>query len=133
MSAPVRPIAVIAAIAAIEGLGLLGYALFDLIQSLRTGVTGPSDVSNVPAVIVQIVIQTLFGAGLLWVARGWWTRKRWARAPFLVAQILAVLVGYDLVQSVGTTERTVGIVFAVLATIGIVLVFLPGVAREIEP
>lgn len=127
------PVIVVAAISALEGVGLIGYAIFDLVQTLRTGVTGPAEVSNVPAVILLIVIQLLFGAGLLWVARGWWRSKRWARAPFLVAQILGALLGYDLIQSLGTVERTTGIAVAVLAVVGIVLAFMPAVSRAVEP
>lgn len=132
---PVRAPAIVAlaAIAAIEGVGLLGYAVYDLVQTMRLGVTGPEEVSNVPAVALIIVIQVLFGVGLLWVARGWWLERRWARSPFLVAQILGVLVGYDLAQATGGSERTIGFAVIALAAVGIVLAFLPVVSRSIDP
>jgi hypothetical protein len=126
-------IVAVAAISAIEGLGLLGYAIYDIVQTLRLGVTGPEEVSNVPAVVLIIVILLLFGAGMLCVARGWWREERWARAPFLVAQILGVLVGWDLAQASGGSERIIGIAVIIVAAIGIVLAFLPAVARAIEP
>lgn len=133
MPARAPAIVAVAAISAIEGLGLLGYAIYDIVQTLRLGVTGPEEVSNVPAVLLIIVILLLFGAGMLCVARGWWREQRWARAPFLVAQILGVLVGYDLAQAAGGSERIIGITVIVVAAIGIVLAFLPAVARAIEP
>lgn len=133
VSAPVPPIIAIAVIAAIEGLGLIGYAMFDLIESIRVGVSGPEEVSNVPAVIVLIVIQLLFGAGMLWVARGWWQSARWARSPFLVAQLLGILVGYELTQAVGGVEKAVGFSVVGIAAAGVVLSFLPAVSRAIDP
>ncbi len=133
MPARTPAIVAVAAISAIEGLGLLGYAIYDIVQTLRLGVTGPEEVSNVPAVVLIIVILLLFGAGMLCVARGWWREERWARAPFLVAQILGVLVGWDLAQASGGSERIIGIAVIVIAAIGIVLAFLPAVARAIEP
>lgn len=130
-----RPVAVIglAAIAAIEGIALLGYAVFDTVEGLRQGATGPADVSNVPAIILLVAILVIFGLGLVWVARGWWRLRRAARAPFLLAQVLAVLVGYELAQSEGAVERTVGIAMALVAVVGIVLCFLPPVTRALEP
>lgn len=133
MPARTPAIVAVAAISAIEGLGLLGYAIYDIVQTLRLGVTGPEEVSNVPAVVLIIVILLLFGAGMLCVARGWWREERWARAPFLVAQILGVLVGWDLAQASGGSERIIGIAVIIVAAIGIVLAFLPAVARAIEP
>lgn len=132
MTAPAGPIVAIAAIAAVEGVGLIGYAGYDLVETVRLGVGGPTDVSNVPAVTLLIVIQVLFGAGLLWVARGWWLGRRWARSPFLVAQILAVLVGYELAQSDGAAEKSVGIAAAVLAAAGIALAFTPAASRALD-
>lgn len=130
-----RPVAVIglAVIAAVEGIALLAYAVFDTVEGLRQGATGPADVSNVPAIILLVAILLIFGLGLVWVARGWWRLRRSARAPFLLAQVLAVLVGYELAQSQGSVERTVGIAMALVAVVGIVLCFLPPVTRALEP
>ncbi len=126
-------IVALAVISALEGLGLLGYAIYDIVETLRLGVTGPEEVSNVPAVVLIIVILVLFGVGLLWVARGWWVMKRWARAPFVVAQLLGVLVGYDLAQATGGPTRTIGAALIAIAAVGIVLAFLPAVSRSIDP
>ena len=133
MRAPIVPVRVLVVIAVIEGIGLIGCGVFDLIETMRVGVTGPEDVSNGPAVAVLIAIQVVFGAGLLWVARGWWRSAPWARSPFLVAQLLLVLVGYDLAQGTSAAEKAVGFVAIAVAGVGIVVTFLPAVRRALDP
>lgn len=132
MSEPARPLIALAAISGIEGVALVGYAAFELIEAFRLGATGPADVSNVPAIILQIVLFALFGVGLLVVAPGWWGARRWARAPFLLAQLIALVVGVPLAQSSGGVERIVGAGIAVAALLGIVLVFTPAVTKAID-
>ncbi len=132
MSAPTRPLAALAVISLAEGAALIAYGLFDLVEALRLGAGGPSDVSNGPAIAVQIGIFAAFGAGLVWVARGWWGSRRWARAPFLLAQVMAVLVGYQLAQAAGSASRIAGIGIALVAALGIVLAFAPRVSGAIQ-
>lgn len=131
MKAPDRVLVVLAGIAALEGLALVGYAIFDIVEAFRVGITGPAEVSNPPALILLIVINALFGAGLLLIASGWWRAQRWARSPFLLAQIIIGLVGFEVAQSEGSVERTVGIVAVILAALGLVLSFAPTVSRAI--
>ena len=121
MPAPIRPLVALAAIAAVEGLFMLGYAVVDVVEAVRTGTSGPADVSNVPAVLVSIVLFVLIGAGLLTVAVGWWRAQRCARAQFILAQIFAVVIGGQLATASGAVERTAGIVVALLALVGLVL------------
>ena len=116
----------------IEGAALLGYAAFDIVEGIRVGITGPEDVSNPAALVVLIGITAAFGAGMVWVGIGWWRTRRWARAPFILAQALAILVGYELSQSEGAVERTVGIAGAVLGVLGLILAFAPGVSRRLD-
>jgi hypothetical protein len=130
--APDRPLVVLALIALAEGLGLLAYAVFDVVEAIRVGVTGPSDVSNVPAVLLLVAITAILGLGMMWVARGWWLARRWARAPFLLAQIITILIGYELAQSSGAVERAVGIAAALVALLGLALSFAPSVSRAID-
>ena len=132
MTAPPRPLAALAVIALLEGAALIAYGLFDLVEAVRLGATGPADVSNGPAIALQIVIFVAFGAGMAWVARGWWGARRWARAPFLLAQVMALLVGYDMAQSTTPASRIAGIVVALVAIVGIVLAFSPQVIRATE-
>ena len=118
-----RVFVVLAAIAGIEGLALAGYAVFELIEAVRLGATGPAEVSNPAAITLQIVIFAVFGAGLLMVARGWLRRSRWVRGPFVLAQIIALVVGVPLLQAAGAVEKLAGIAIVALAVAGIVLTF----------
>lgn len=126
-----RRIFVLAAISALQGLMLLGYAGFDIYGAITIGTTGPEEVSNTPGLILQIVIFAFLGAGMVVVAYGWARRKRWARAPFIVVQFLAIIVGWPLAQAAGLTERTVGVVLVILAVLGLFLAFTPRVTREL--
>jgi hypothetical protein len=131
VKAPDRALVVLALIAAIEGLGMIAYAMFDLVEAVRVGITGPADVSNPMALVLLIVITALFGAGMLVVARGWWMGRRWARSPFILAQIIVGLIGYELTQSLGSVERIIGFVCVGVAILGLVLSFAPAVTRTI--
>ena len=110
---------------------MLAYAVFDVVESFRTGTSGPSEVSNAPAVIVSVLLFLLIGAGLLLVALGWWRGRRWARAPFVLAQLFAVVIGGQLATASGAVERTAGIAVALLALVGLVLTFSPQVTNAI--
>ena len=129
MPRPTRSFAAIAAIAAIEGLGLIAYAIFDIIEAVRVGITGPADVSNPAALVLLIVIYLVFGVGLLLVARAWWQMRTWQRGAFILTQVIALLVFFDLTRSEESLPRTVGVVILLLAVAGIILVFTPKVLK----
>lgn len=132
MRRPHQPwLVVLAAIAGLEGLVLLGYALFDVVQWVRVGITGPAEVSNVPALILQILIFSALAVGLLAIARGWWLTKYGARAPFILAQLLGVVVGLPLAQAPDSPTRAVGAALVVVAVVGISVSLLPSVTRAI--
>lgn len=120
---------VLALIAAVQGVGLIGYASYDIVQGLTVGLTGPDEVSNLPGLVLQIVIFAVLGIGLVVVARGWWRAKYGARAPFIVAQLLALVVGVPLVSAPDLGTRQVGIAVVVLGVVGIVVALLPPVTR----
>jgi hypothetical protein len=124
-----RLLIVLAAIAAMQGVGLIGYAVFDIVQGVTVGLTGPEEVSNLPGLILQIAIFAALGVGLLLVARGWWRAKYGARAPFIVAQILALVVGVPLLSAPDVGTRQVGIALVVAGVVGIILALLPPVTR----
>lgn len=119
----------LAIIAAVEGLALAGYAVFDLIGALVVGTTGPAEVSNASAMILQIAIFAIFGAGMLIVARGWLTMAGWVRGPFVLAQLIALVVGVPLIGAAEVTQRGVGLAITAMAVVGLVLVFTPAVTR----
>lgn len=131
MTQPIRPLAGLSVIAALEGAFMLTYAAFDVVEAIRVGTSGPEQVSNTPALILLIVIFALIGAGLLFVAVGWWRGRRWARAPFVLVQIFAVLIGGQLATASGAVERTAGIAVALVALVGLVLAFSPQVTRTL--
>lgn len=131
-TAPDRMLVVLAVIAFLEGVALAIYSVFDLVEALRLGATGPADVSNGPAIVLQILIFALFGAGLIIVAWGWWHARRWARGPFVLAQLIGLVVGIPLASSEGSIERAIGIAVTVMAIAGIVISLTPAVTRAIE-
>ena len=130
MAIPRHPLLIgLAIIAAAQGIALIGYAVFDIVQGVTVGLTGPEEVSNLPGLILQIAIFAALGVGLLFVARGWWRAKYGARAPFIVAQLLALVVGVPLASAPDAGTQQVGIVLVAAAVIGIVVALLPPVTR----
>lgn len=130
MPKPVHPLLVLlAAIAAIEGAAMIGYAIFDIVQGFRVGLVGPPEVSNLPGLILQIVIFAILGVALFAIAAGWWKAKYGARAPFIVAQLLALVVGVPLIQATETGPRSVGAALVGAGLLGIALALLPPVTR----
>ena len=122
---------VLAAIAALQGIGLIGYAVFDVVQGITVGITGPREVSNLPALILQIAIFAGLGVGMLAIALGWWRVRYAARAPFIVAQLLALVVGVPLFNAPDAWTRQLAVVLIVVAVLGIVVALLPTVTRLI--
>jgi hypothetical protein len=131
MKAPDRILVVLAAIAFVQGAALVGYALYDVVEAIRSGITGPSEVSNPMALIMLIVITAALGAGMVVVGLGWWRAQRWARAPFVMAQVIVALLGYDLAQATGSVVRAVGVAAMVMAALGLVLSLAPATGRAI--
>lgn len=129
---PRRELIALAAISGAEGSALIGYACYDVIQAIRFGTTGPAEVSNGPALFIQILIFMVFGIGLLLVARGWLQGKRWARSPFVLAQLIALLVGFPLAQDSSGPSRAVGVTVLICALAGGVLALTPQVGRAIR-
>lgn len=105
--------------------------MFDIVQGLTVGLTGPSEVSNLPALILQIVIFAALGIGLLVVARGWWRSSYGARAPFIVAQLLALVVGVPLLSAPDDWTRVVAVTLVAAAVAGVVVAVTPPVTRAL--
>lgn len=115
----------LAVVAALEGVFFVIYALLVTAGVLRFGLTGPEAVSNTAGVTLEVIIFLFFGCGLLAVAFGWWKTKRWARAPFVLAQLLALVVSVPLMSSTGSTEKIVGAVVTVVAVFAVIVALLP--------
>lgn len=129
---PRRELIALAAISGAEGLALIGYACYDVIQAIRFGTTGPAEVSNGPALLIQILIFMVFGTGLLLIARGWLGGQRWSRSPFVLAQLIALLVAFPLAQDSSGPGRAVGVSVLICALVGGVLALTPQVGRAIR-
>ena len=131
MKAPDRILVVLAAIGFVQGAALVAYALYDVVEAIRVGITGPAEVSNPMALLVLVLITAVLGAGMIVVGLGWWRARRWARAPFVMAQVIVALLGYELAQAAGSVERSVGVAAMVMAGLGLVLSFAPATGRAI--
>ena len=127
-----RPsVLVLVAISVVEGAFFLGYAVYDLVGAARFGLTGPEEVSNAPALTLQVLMFVLFGAGILAAARGWWEMKRWARAPFVLAQLLVLVVAVPLLSAEGAVERSIAYLGVAMAVVGLIVTFLPSTTRAL--
>ena len=129
-SPPASPLRVLAAIAAVEGLAFAAYAVYLVVEAVTVGITGPSEVSNPGALILLIVLTALVGAALLWMARAWWQARQWVRTPFVLAQVILGLLGYEASQGVGVVQL-VGGAAVVVGVISIVLAVLPRTGRAL--
>lgn len=122
---------VAAPLVALEGAALIGYAIYLVVQVARFGITGPADVSNVPAVVLEILIFALFGAGLVVAARALWRGRRGGRGPAVLAQIIAAVVGGPLAFATEPGPRFVGILVVLVAVVTVIALLSRGVTREL--
>lgn len=120
------------AIAGLEGVALIAYSVSVAVEGLRDGTSGPAEVSNVPAMVSIIGILAILGAGMVVIASGWWRSRGWARAPFVLAQLIAGLIGWEVSQSERSVEHAVGLLAIGVAVVGLVLAFTPPVSRAIS-
>ncbi len=86
------PVALAAALLAVEGLALV---LLGLVYG-GAGVVG--DPFDRTATLLEAALAVLAGVLVLLVARGIAEVRGWARSPAVVVQLLALPVGYGLVQ-----------------------------------
>jgi hypothetical protein len=117
------PLVVLAALVAAQGVGLAGLAMFFLVELV---VSTPL---SVPRAVTAALLTLLAGLGLLAVARGLHRRRRWARAPTLVTQLLVLPVGAGLVQG---GRWYVGVPLIGWALGVLVLLFTPAVSDQLE-
>ncbi len=120
-----RPLAhtALVALVAAQGVGLVGLAVFFLVE---LAVATPGRVARA---LIAALLTLLGGAGLLLVARGLGRGRRWARAPALVTQLLALPVAFGLVQG---GRWYVGAPLVAWALAVLVLLFTPAVADRLE-
>lgn len=115
---------------AAEALVLIGYGILLVIDVARFGITGPAEVSNVPAVVLEIVIFIGFGIALVFTALGLWRARRPARAPAVLAQLIAFVVGGPQVFATETGPRVAGIIIVAVAGAATIALLSRGVTQE---
>lgn len=126
-----RGLRISAPLVGLEGLVLTGYGVYIAVQFARFGLTGPAEVSNVPAVILEIVIFGGFGVALLVTARALWQARRIARAPAVFAQIIAVVVGGPLLGAAENSSRLAGVALVAVAIASVVALLSRSVTEEL--
>ncbi len=137
MSTPgsaINRLRLLGAISALEGVFYLANALFVVIGISREGLTGPAEVSNAPGVTLEVIIFGTFGVGMVVVAVGWFRSRRWARAPFVLAQILALVISIPLLGATDALQQTAAVAVTVVTAAGLFLAFTPRVTQHLlEP
>lgn len=123
-----RPFLILTVIAALEGVALIVNGLLVAVSGLTGGSYGATGDSTT-ATVIEVVIFLVLGAGLLVVAQGWRTVRRWARGPFVLAQLIGLFAGGSFVFSGDSAAIVPGLVLAVPSAIGLVVTFSPGVVR----
>jgi len=97
--ARLRPVAGI--VAAVEGAALLANALAVLFFVIRDGISGPADVASPLGVAVEVLLYLVFGAAMLWIARGLVRGSNGVLTPFALAQVLGLTVSIPLASGAG--------------------------------
>jgi hypothetical protein len=104
-----------AALVALEALGLLAAAVFFVVE------LGVADADDPVRATTAAALTLLCAVGLGLVARGIFRRRRWARAPALVTNLLVLPVGYDLTRG---GRWYVGVPLLLVAAAVLVLLFV---------
>jgi uncharacterized membrane protein (DUF2068 family) len=108
---------------ALQAAGLAGIAVVVIVEVL---VATAEDVTRA---LVTALLAAVAAGGLGLAARGLWWRRRWARAPALVTNVLVLPVAYDMVRG----ERWyVGAPLALWALVVIGLLLAPATHAALE-
>ena len=125
----IRGLRILGVISGVQGVFYVVYAILIVVGVARFGVSGPSEVANASGVTLEVVIFLFFGLGMLLVAVGWFAAKLWARAPFLLAQLLALVVSVPLIGATNLFQKWAAILVTLAAVVGLFLAFTPAVTR----
>jgi hypothetical protein len=99
-----------------EAIGLVTFAISVLVKETSdNGVRGSG-----PHPLVLFVIFLIFAGSIAAVTRALWLGKSWARTPFGLIQVFALLVfAYLPLSGSGTSARFVGALVAVVSLTGL--------------
>jgi hypothetical protein len=117
---PARAIVAVAALVAAQAVALLVVAAFYALELVR------GDAADPTVAIAIAVLCLVAGAGLGFTARGLLARRRWSRAPALVANLLALPVVWPFFTE---GRPVVGAALVAWAVAVVVLLFAAG-ARD---
>lgn len=122
---------ILGVISGIQGVFYVVNAVLIVVGVARFGISGPGEVANASGVTFEVIIFLFFGIGMIFVAVGWFTAKRWARAPFLLAQLMALVVSVPLMSATDPVQKWAAILVTLAAVIGVFLAFTPAVTRHL--
>lgn len=122
---PARPLLLASAIAGIEGIVFFVLMCIAIWVAVTGSSFGPADISNGTAVTLEIIIFAGLSAGMCVTAYGMYGTRRWARAPFILMQLIAMGVGYNF------WGAAVAPVILGLGIVGFVIALLPATTRAL--
>jgi hypothetical protein len=117
---------VVAAVALAQVLGLVAYAIVVVVAAVR------GDESSAGNAALLAVLVLAWAVGLAVAARGLVDRRRWARAPALLSELLLFAVGVPLAQNGAGIARWAGVLLVVSGAVGTVAVLTPSVTAALD-
>jgi hypothetical protein len=122
MNDPVRPLL---AIAAVQALGLAVLVVSVLFSGSRA--------DDEPGLLLSgVAVYGLFLAGMLIVIAGLRRRSRFARGPFIVAQLFGLVAAWMFLRSGDQLFQVVGIAVGMLCLAGLVLALRPATMSALQ-
>lgn len=112
--------------AALVGLQTAGLAAAAVFFAVETVVATADDRTRA---VLAAVLTLVAAAGLGLVAQGLWRRRRWARAPAVVVNLLVLPVAFDLARG---GRWYVGVPLLVWALVVMGLLFAPATDAALE-
>lgn len=110
----------VAALVAMQGFALVGIGFFLAVRGF-----GP-DTANRGSAELGALLAVAGGVLFVLLAGGLLARRRWARSPTVVLELLSLPVGYGLLQS---DQPGYGVPVVLLAVAALVLLTLSGALR----
>lgn len=114
-----------AAVSGLEGAALVGYGIYMLVMGLLGQPDSPTQAEMGGVTLIAL------GAIPLVAARGLLAQRSWSRGPALVTHLMALIPAYTLLKSTGGLIP-LGIVVAVVAVTGLVLVVNPATTAALD-
>lgn len=119
----------VAAVLAAEAVGLFVFATF-LLANLIGGSEETTETRNT---VIETVAFFVIAGVLALLSRGCWRGRRWARAPVLVAQLIALFgIGANLVQGDLWYGLLLGVPLCVGSALSILALVTPAVTAVLE-